>query len=294
MYDIIRLFEDYNVHYYSEGKNVSPGFVQTQCVFCDDNSNHLGWEMNGRLVNCWRCGWHPIKKALKELLSISYNEVENILLEYSGTSILRAKLNKRETLKEGTVELPGGRLMDMHKKYLRGRNFDPDGLERKYKLRGVGVAGDWKYRIIIPIIFEGQVVSFQARDITDKQKIRYKNLEISKSLKDPKKVLYNIDNCKGDSVGVVEGVTDAWRMGSNFVATFGTSLTPGQVTLISKFKKIFLCFDAEKEAQQRGRIIAEKLSVIGCEVELVQLHENKDPAELTDLEALCLKRGLGL
>jgi DNA primase len=293
-FDAIRFLDDYNIEYWAFGKNTQEGWVNISCVFCGDDSNHGGFNLIKGYYNCWRCGAKKIVNVVMELLSVNYYEAEKILLEYSGRSLLVANLNKRETLNADRIDIPGGKLEKMHKNYLRERNFDSDELEEKYKLRGTGIVGKWKYRIIVPIIYNKRIVSFQGRDITNKQKERYKALEIEESLIDFREILYNLDNCNEESIAVVEGVYDVFRMGDNFCAIFGSEITEHRIKLLSKYKKIFFCFDPEKEAQKKARTAAEKLSVLGCDVELVVFDENRDPADLTNLEALCFKRGLGL
>jgi hypothetical protein len=191
--------------------------------------------------------------------------------------------------------LPGDELNFAEKAYLSGRGFDPDYLVRKYKIQGGGIAGRWKYRIIIPIFFNGQVVSFTARDITGKQDPRYKNLSIEESVVDPKTIFYNIDNARGSTVCLLEGPADVWRMGNDFICSFGTSMEEAQIKFLSRnFKEVLIMFDPEPLAQQKARKYAEALSVIGgLSTYLIDMEYECDPGDLSDDQARRLRRDLG-
>ena len=57
---------------------------------------------------------------------------------------------------------------------------------------------------------------------------------MEKSVVNYKDILYNMDRVQGEKVVVVEGITDVWRMGDGFVASFGTTLTSAQINLSDK------------------------------------------------------------
>ena len=289
MINIIELYTDYNIPYWTQGKNTAPGWVQTRCPFCSDSSNHLGFNIARGYFYCWKCGAKRVKEVFTKLLDRTYQDIDKLLFEYSGeTFVVQKRKNKNVT----SIHLPGESLKDNHKRYLKKRNFDPDHIEQKYKIRGTGITGDWRFRIIIPIFFKNKLVSFQGRDITDKQKLRYKALSDEKSILSPKKVLYNLENCLSNSIIVLEGITDVWRFGDNSCCTFGTSLTEEQIFLLSLFDNIFFIFDDEEEAQQKALKSAKKLSAIGCDVEIIDLENDKDPAELSDEESNKIKKEL--
>ena len=294
--DIKALFKDYNIHTSTNSHHSSTDFLQTKCVFCDDSSDHLGWHISGEFVNCWKCGGHSIEWALQKLLSMSREQVNVLIKQYEGRSstAVRDKLNKREESQVMEIELPGHSLDKQHVRYLKGREFDPVYLSEKYRLLGTGISGEWKYRIIIPIYFRGKLVSFQGRDITDEQKLRYKSLEIEKSVMHYKHTLYGIDECTGNTIIVMEGPFDVWRWGDGAVATYGTSITEWQIRLLSRYRAVFFLFDAEEEAQRLALKAARKLACMGVKVEVIDLEMGCDPAELTGSEVRELKKELGL
>lgn len=290
MLDIINLYKDYEIEYWTSGKNVSPGWVNIECPLCSDNSNHLGYNLDRNYFNCWKCGANNQYEILMQLLNINFFQVRNLLYEYSGRSLVFDNIKKKTNASK--IVLPGKELMEMHRKYLLRRNFDPDYLIEKYKIRGTGIAGYWKYRIMIPIYYNNQLVSYQGRDITNKQKLRYLSLSPEKSVMNIKNVLYNSNNCNKVSIIVLEGVTDVWRFGDDCVCTFGTSVTEMQVNLLSQYENIFFIFDSEKEAQQKAKKTALKLSSLGCNTEVIDLQISGDPGSMNVDEVNYIKKEL--
>lgn len=292
MFCAIDFFNDYNIRYWTEGKNVGKGMINTTCPHCGDRSNHLGW--NGFGTRCWKCGYHSLFDSIKEILSIDNKETYIIINKYQTDSnyipILDESLNNGVT----EVQMIGGNLELPHKKYLEGRGFDSEFLEWKYGLKGTLARNDfWRYRIIAPIMYKNRLVSYQGRDYTNKQDLRYYTLGKDKELIHHKNILFNLDNCKKDKVIVCEGVYDVMRMGDDCCGTFGTSTKNEQLNLLAKrFNKIFLVFDPEEEALERAKIMASKLSMMGKDVEIINLDDNKDPAEHTDEEAQYIKKEL--
>ncbi len=45
------------------------------------------------------------------------------------------------------------------------RNFDPNYLVSEWGLLSTGVLGEFKFRILAPVYFKGQLVSYQCRDL---------------------------------------------------------------------------------------------------------------------------------
>ena len=137
--------------------------------------------------------------------------------------------------------------------------------------------GDFAYRVIIPIIdTDGRIVSWQGRGYAG-QDLRYKMLSIEKSLVDPKKMLFNLNNCNKSYVTVVEGPMDCIKWGNDCCATLGTSVTEAQVQLLTEYKKVFIIYDSETPAQLRAKKLADRVSALGVkEVSVIDL---EDPEE---------------
>ena len=289
-----RLCREYSVPYYTEGKNVTPGWINVSCPFHQD-SNHMGFSPDGTF-NCWKCGSHSVNKVISRLLHLDQKTTRQVLSEYNSESITRNRLNKKTTTKAhaSKVEPPGGPLSKYHKRYLKRRNFSPRFITEKYGVLGTGPLTYWKkkdfsLRLIIPIVQKGRIVSFQGRDITDKDSLRYKGCPVELSVQHYKQTLYNIDNCPGTTIRLVEGITDVWRMGDGYACTFGTSMTDYQVKELIPYNRIYFIFDPEPEAQARAKKVAEKLAAIGKDVELIELEAGCDPGDLTNEQAAELR-----
>ncbi len=294
-YDFVQLLKDNHIQFTSQIHN---GWVNIRCpLACGDQGAHGGFNLAGGWYNCFKCGGHNVEYVIKKLLGVSSERAAEILKQYSGySSSLRNKLNKKKIILD--IQLPGGPLEEMHKKYLLKRKFDPDFLAEKYGIQGEGITGDWKFRVIIPIIYLGRTVSFQGRDITGKAKLRYITLSKEKSIIDPKNILYNLDNCKKSTILLVEGVFDCWRIGDDCAATLGTSMTENQIALLTnKYKRIIFLFDPEKTAQKRAVTFGKSLYDLGgygATIEKLDTELDHDPGDMTKEEVKMVKQTVGL
>jgi len=295
--DIIRLYNDRGIPYQTEGhKHVSSGWIGIPCLFCSGNPGyHLGYcidqasKFAGRFI-CWRCGGKSIIKVLSALLMIKEPEVYPLLKQYQIDGAANYILSRKEKRGPGVIcKLPDGssELNQSHRRYLERRKFDPDQLIDKWGIKGTGPAGDYKHRIIIPIYHKGVLVSYQGRDITGKSGMKYKACPQEKEGREHKHCLYGLDQVKGDSIVVVEGVMDVWRLGPGAVATFGVKFKQAQVRLLLAFKRIFILYDSEAQDPQAGeqaRKLANSLTDGKRQVEIIELAEG-DPGEMDQKDA---------
>ena len=153
----------------------------------------------------------------------------------------------------------------------------------------------WAYRIILPLYHDGVIVSWQGRLIENIQDVpRYMTLGVEKSLVDPKSVLFNIDNCRADTVVFVEGPFDVMRFGDGACCSFGTTVTESQLHALAKYNRVIVAFDAD--AVSKGQKIAQKLSAMGVkEVFNLDLElGERDMGDLTETEVAVLRKELGL
>lgn len=77
--DLIEWFEDNDLEYWTQGKNVTAGWVNIQCVFCDDLSNHLGIRLSDYRVSCWKCGGNTMANVIMAVTSCNYGEARRLL-----------------------------------------------------------------------------------------------------------------------------------------------------------------------------------------------------------------------
>lgn len=303
-----RLLDDLNVPNWTEGKNCSPGRINIQCPFCSDKSNHGSFSLSKGDYQCWRCeGGHPVK-ALALAARIPADSARDLIRKYSNGVNTYTPTQRKSTLGVTSITLPGSPIGEPHRKYLRGRGFDPEELEFYHGILGTDMVGDWqgidfRYRIIIPVYdCFGNLCTFQGRDYTGKQELRYKCCPVEKAVVHHKHLLYGAELAQNrDRIVVVEGVFDQWRMGPGSVATFGTRLTREQVSLLTQWPEVIFLFDPEPEAQQHARDYARDIAACGCSVEVCAAEfgldakgNPRDPGDLTPAEAQDIMKELGI
>jgi len=291
-FNAIQFCKDYGIQYSLSGKNVSIGWVGVQCPFCSDESNHGGINPKNGYYSCWKCGANDMAKYIQIITGKTLKEAIKIKYNYNSESIFI--YNKKEKGNVGRIILPGEELQKIHIKYLRKRRFNPDYLIEKYGIKGTGITGKYRYRIIIPIYHNGILISFTGRDVTGKQREKYLTLSASESIINPKHILYGLEYCKNKRlICVVEGVFDVWRMGDGFCASLGVSLTEQQIKLLLSYNHIILMFDPEKEAYKKAKKVAENIAGYGNEVEIIKMEKGKDPGALSEDVAILLRKELG-
>ena len=191
-------------------------------------------------------------------------------------------------------------LTERHKRYLTRRGFDAELLEKKYGLLGTGPSStldgiDYKHRIVIPIMWEGELVSFQTRDITNKSKLKYVACPGFRERVDHKTILYGDGKWDRDKpVIVVEGVTDAWKLPWQTVAVFGIQFKLEQCRVLANlFREVIVVFDEDPQAIVQSKKLTAKLDMMGVRVRSEFI--KGDPGDMEHDEALYFVRNrLGL
>jgi len=277
--DIINWLEKEDIEYWEEGKNISSGWIGIQCPFCDDSSNHLGISPDRLKFSCWKCGeTGGLSKLIKELTRCGWRSAYR-LAEEIGQDALGEGYESSSSLAASTQDRPEQGILPSsssstfpktHRRYLKRRRFSLKRIKKDY-----GILAQ-KLRIVIPYYLDGRIVTYTARDITDKADKKYLACPNRKAIIPIKSTFYNIDRAT-DKVVLVEGVTDVWRIGKGSIAASGVIITNEQLLLLSerRIKKVFIVFD--EDASGKADRYANKLSAV-TEVEIIEL-EKGDPAE---------------
>lgn len=298
-FDVIGYLNSRGVPYATEGKNISTrgNWIGIQCLWCADHSNHLGINLDHKTINCWMC---PAKGTVIKLImtidQCGYERAASTVQEFSdvrlyaeskrqGEDEVRERINKVKLDKYIKDEL-----MTVHAKWLALRRFDPEWIFREYNLLCCGPVGRWSNRIIIPFHQRGRLITYTTRDVTDKAKVPYVHLPNEESTVPIKETLYNIETME-DTVIVVEGPTDVWRLGKSVVATMGYKYTPIQLVALVKARRIFIMFDTETWAQEVAMNLAKDLSTVVSHVENVCLPEG-DPGDLSEDDVKHIRKEL--
>ena len=280
--------QDYNIDFYTEGhKQCRPGWLQLECPFCVGNPGpHLGYCIDANYWCCWRCGYHSHLSVIKELAGVSFAKAKAIYASYEKKHY--SPVPHKNNLKAATLIMPGEKMSNTHRQYLKSRKFNPDQLEKEWGLLGTGPTGPYKHRIIIPIRYKGSTVSFQGRDITGQNGSKYKACAENNEVIHHKHIVYGADNAlgRGKTAVVVEGVADVWRLGAGAVCTFGIKYTTKQINLLARlFNNVIILFDNEREAQIQAKKLAYALSALETRTLIAQIDNKKDPGEMEDQEA---------
>lgn len=299
-------FDEYGIEYWTSGKNVSKGWINVQCPFCEDYSNHLGIRYNDLRVNCWKCGYHPIVTLIIELLQCSFRDAKKLSLALEADLgepplTVEKTLIRRSTLKVHLPQESSKNFTKLHIKYLKKRGFNPKKLIQKYKLRSVHTIGKYKFRIIIPFYQGGRLISFSSRDITGEQDPPYLHGDPEEAPISPKQLIYNYDSVtSGLDAFALEGPVDVWKMGDGAMGLTGIEYTEEQIRLIMKknIRKLYIMFDSFKDGKpdKAGRRAAKKFARVVApvvkRVEVLTLTSKDDPGELTLSQVNSIKRDL--
>ena len=289
-FDITGFLSSKGIHYQTEGKNISSGWLGTRCPFCQDPSNHLGINLQSFNFSCFRCGeTGSILKFVAAIEGSSWSQVKTIVAEFSSQEFKTHKRLDQEPTRHFTAPITAPTLSVTAKNYLRKeRNFPYKMLERKYGIGCFKPESIYRFRLFIPVFFNGQLVTFTTRSYNDKVTPKYLHCPKRTSSLFAKETLYNLDNAKDGTAIVVEGPIDAWRIGDGAVATFGVIYTQKQIKLLrERFKRVFIMYDAD--AQEQAWRLAEALSTFNMEVNVVTLKIG-DPGSMTATEAREIRR----
>lgn len=195
MFDLIQFFDQHGIKYRQSGANVSRGNVATHCPWCgpDDPSEHLSVSIEGKGFRCWRHPDHRGKnpaRLVRALLRCSMDKAREIVGHsvYIPESIgdrVQALFAKQSDETYDAIRMPAefkpfaakpsGR---PYERYLRDRGFTLPQIDRFTKRYGIRycVDGPFAGRIIFPVMFDGELVSWTGRSISPRATLRYKAL----------------------------------------------------------------------------------------------------------------------
>lgn len=275
------LFDKEGVDYLMDGHHhCRSGWIQLDCPQCSPNQKayRLGYPIGGRIFSCWACGRYSLRQALAAILRRP--GVGDVLRQLE----FPLSVQDHVVRVNGTLQPPRDvrPLMLSHRKYLERRNFDPDILERFWGVQGIGPLTRDPWRLYIPVHYKGEVVSFTTRALID-DGLRYKSAAPSQEKVFHKSLLYGEDFVPADTVIVVEGPFDVFRIGVGAVSCFGTSFTMAQVERILKYRKRYVCFDNQPDAQRQAKELCKLLSAHDGETCNLVI-DAKDPGEAGDKE----------
>lgn len=274
-----------------EHHHVREGWLGLDCPRCPPSYSgkgkfRLGIEISTGRCNCWVCGRFSLQQIIADMGRVSYGAAKDLLAGVRLTRLAPAGVRP-----SGILAKPKGikPMEGAHRRYLVDRGFDPDSIERLWNVQGIGLASDLKWRLFVPIILNGQEISWTTRSIgnglsryitasPEQERLHYKNS------------LYGIDLVRTSMV-ITEGPTDVWNIGPGAVATYGLNFTPAQVSLMAKFPHRVVCFDNSVDAQRRADNLCDTLSMFHGKTTRVELDAD-DPGSASKEEIRLLRKAV--
>ena len=245
-------------------KNVPKGCIGVRCPFCGDTSNHMHFRLGTLSVKCWRCGKKRLSDAIAGILHIPIREAIEEMRRFikEGEGVQWSPGERKPNAKQ--LIWPGGcgPLQDPHRRYLENppnkHPFDSYELERIWQLWATNhIDPNYCWSIIAPLYWRGQPISYQALDVTGKRKQKYRAAPPQHEVTPHYNMLYGADQALALATGrvaVVEGITDAWRLGPGAVGTYGVEWSPAQAILLARhWNEIFLFYDPD-DAGEKGAL----------------------------------------
>lgn len=281
------ILDQLEIDYKTEGNHCRPGWINIDCPWCgkDSQNYHLGYCIDGHYLSCWRCGPHSPIETIMEYTGQSYRICKKLL-----SDITLPRLTKKEQYK-GKLIIPKDvdDLVISHKKYLRDRGFNPSEMEKLWDIQGIGLSSQLSWRIFIPIIYHGKIVSWTTRSISkSKNVMRYISASLKQESMPHKSLLYGADYVR-DTAIIQEGPLDVWAIGPGAVATLGTSYSTEQFYRMTKIKNRVICFDSDATAQSRARKLCDDLSCFPGKTTNIII-DAKDAAEASKKEIKLIRR----
>lgn len=273
------------IPYRTSGNHTRAGWVQIDCPFCGPATGkfHMGFNLIRPRFSCWRCGGHKSFETLKLLTNRLPDDIRGIWNAFPKERIEEVDVRGRFVLPKGVKPMA-----KCHTEYLRSRRFNPKRIESLWNVGGFGIDGGmYKWRLFIPVISDGWHNSWTTRTISD-------NPDITRYLSAPpeferighKELLYGEDYA-GETIIIVEGPTDVWRIGPGAVGTFGTRPTPAQIVRMGRYPKRYVCYD--HRAERYSQALVEALSVYPGETHTITL-DAEDPDSMGKKELSRVRR----
>lgn len=293
MFNFIQFAADHHIPIAREGEHhhAHRGWVQTHCPFCAGGRGgfHLGFKLSEGYFNCWRCGYHRISDAIRVWCRLPDEKAKEVRWKYDDGRHSNSGNDAPTSARRPKVPKPLGldAVSHKHLKYLREeRGFKhPQEIVEEWDLKGTtNSTRGWSWRLVAPVHNEiGDIVAYVGRSIFD-VKPKWRMTENDHCAEPPEDLVYGIHKAKGDAVIIVEGPGDVWKMGPGTVATLSIDWREHQAHKLRQYKKRFIMFDPDEQAQKRAMQLAEWLSYFPGETEVIY-GLDKEPGDMQEKEA---------
>lgn len=326
-FDWLSFVRSRNIHYVTSGPNVARDHIAIRCPFCgaDDPSEHMGLSLKGEGWACWRRKDHRGRnptRLIVALIGCSYETAATIagvstLLPDDFMGSINAALNPPARASRGKpLRLPeefkhfgtGMPSQTLFTDYLKRRGLLTEEIKDLTADFGMFYCarGPYKGRVIFPIHFHRELVTWTGRSVYPSVDLRYKTLAVEheKAAFDGHLpavgpitdylLWYDEMPEQGRAIILCEGPFDALKLrvlgrryGIYATCFFTHSPTAAQVELLHdllpRFSLRYLLLD--RGTLPNALLVQATLSGLG--VRILGLPENaKDPGELNELRGL--------
>lgn len=317
-----RFLEQHRIEYSEGGANVSRDNIVIHCPFCGaaDQSMHMSINLSGKGWRCWKNpSLHRGKNAARLVMALLSCTIERanqivgnaVYIPDDFLARVRNTINPPDVQEPTPLKmpkefkdfagLPSARPFENYMRHERGFTWDEIDRMFRYDVRYC-TRGAYRGRIIFPIKFKKQLVSWTGRTISKNEELRYRALST-----DPERaeregykpaigaishyLLWFDDLRKADADTIVlgEGPFDSLKVrvlgrreGVTSTCFFTSEPTGAQIDLLHellpRFKYRYMLLDRGTFAT--GIRVSSALSSLG--VVPLQLHPSlKDPGEFT-------------
>jgi hypothetical protein len=143
----------------------------------------------------------------------------------------------------------------------------------------------YDFRIVFPVRYRGEVVTFQARSFLSKSDIKTVSASSEDGWVKTSNALYGYDRQrKGKMLVICEGPADAMRTGG--VALFGSLITSSQMMLVSSLEPSEIVMFLDSDATSKVKTLMSKMVGMAPVMSVVQYGKDEvaDPCSVENVE----------
>lgn len=196
-FDWLRFFDEHRIEYKTSGANTSRDNVSIHCPFCGsaDPSHHMSVSIVGRGFKCWRAPTHRGRNPARLVSALLGCSFERAIQLTGGTTTMPTNFAQSVRDAMGTPAPPPKRKpLSLPKEFKRFEDLpsskpfirylkEERGFTQKQILRADDdwglrycALGAYRGRIIFPVYYKGELVSWTGRTIYDSEELRYRAL----------------------------------------------------------------------------------------------------------------------
>jgi len=296
MVDYRSLLDSIGVEWKDRGSNTSKGNINIGCPFCpDDPSFHLSISEEDRGYYCYREPRHSGTNMIRLLvrLGVAYADVPGLLNSFNHEAVTARPSKPVSVSDRAWARFKSAAESSAAIGHLSKRGFPTSGIvARQYDLR-VAEAGRWAQRLLVPLRWNGELVTWIGRSLRDGIEPKYLMESVSKP------VIY-VPRRPRRTLIVTEGSMDALKIAVatepydiSSAALLGHGLSGDRLTQVSNIANdcdnVLVALDTDRQGRYLNysvsdcyAIVDELATQVACPVERLEVPiYRKDPGELS-------------